>query len=184
MPMPVRKLLYYPEDETRLRMASKPVPIARGKKLRALIRDLKDTLASLPGAAIAAPQIGVFKRVTVVKFGQNDDADEEPMLALINPRIAAAGRDEPGFDGCLSIPRLFSWDTPRPIWIEFTALGEDGQPISRRVTDLDARVLHHEIDHFDGILFLDRLRDPDELYTPVAGEDGKKKMVRLVDLRA
>ena len=181
--MAIRKLLYFPQDEARLRKVSKPLPIPRGKKLRALIRDLKDTLESQPGAAIAAPQIGVFKRVTVVKFGQNDDAEEEPMLALINPQIVAAGSNEPGFDGCLSIPKVFSWDTPRPIWIEFTAIGEDGKQITRRVTDLDARVLHHEIDHFDGILFLDRLRDPEELYTPIQDADGETRMKRLVDLQ-
>ena len=180
--MAIRKLLYYPQDEARLRRISKPVPIPRGKKLRALIRDLKDTLESQPGAAIAAPQIGVFKRVTVVKFGQADDAEEEPMLTLINPRVTAAGPDEPGFDGCLSIPKLFSWDTPRPKWIAFTALGEDGEPIKRRVSGLDARVLHHEIDHFDGILFLDRLRDPQELYTPTTDAEGKTRMTRLADL--
>ena len=181
--MPVRKLLFYPEDEARLRTVSRKASHRGGKKLRALIRDLKDTLESQPGAAIAAPQIGVLKRVAVVKFGQNDEAEEEPMLALINPRIVAAGPEAPGFDGCLSIPNIFSWDTPRPTWIEFTAHGEDGKLIRRRVTDMDARVLHHEIDHFDGLLFLDRLRDPDELYTPVEDEDGETTMVRLADLR-
>ena len=180
--MAIKKLLLYPEDEAQLRRISKPLPFARGKKLRALIRNLKDTLESQPGAAIAAPQIGVLKRVTVVKFGQNDDAEEEPMLTLINPRITAAGPEEPGFDGCLSIPKVFSWDTPRPKWIAFTALGEDGAPINRRISGLDARVLHHEIDHFDGILFLDRLRDPRELFTPITDAEGNTRMTRLVEL--
>lgn len=180
--MAVRKLVYYPRDEARLRALSKPVPQVKSKKLRQLVQDLKDTLASQPGSAIAAPQIGVLKRVTVVKFGQNEDEDEQPMLALVNPQILGTGKHETGFDGCLSIPNIYSWDSPRPAWIEFQALGEDGREIRRRVTGMDARMLHHEIDHLDGILFIDRLRDPEELYTPVKGADGKTKMVRLKDL--
>lgn len=180
--MAVRKLLYYPGDEARLRALSKPAPHVKNKKLRQLIQDLKDTLESQPGAAIAAPQIGALKRVTVLKFGQNEADDEQPMLTLINPQILGAGEDAPGFDGCLSIPNIYSWDTPRPVWIEFKALGEDGREIARRVEGMDARMLHHEIDHLDGILFIDRLRDPDELYTPVQGANRKTKMVRLKDL--
>lgn len=180
--MAIKRLIYYPGDEALLRQKSLPAANLKNKRLKRLIQDLKDTLASLPGAAIAAPQIGVLKRVTVVKFGQNDDEDEEPMLTLINPEIIEAGEHEAGFDGCLSIPDIYTWDTPRPSWIRFRARGEDGAQIVRRIAGMNARVLHHEIDHLDGILFLDRLRDPNELYTPVAGDDGKTKMVRLSDL--
>ena len=180
--MAVKKLLYYPGDETQLRKVSRRVSTRKTKKLKPLIQDLKDTLETQPGAAIAAPQIGVLKRVTVVIFGQNDEDEVEPMLALVNPEIIAAGELEAGFDGCLSIPNIYSWDTPRPSWIEFRAWGEDGGVIQRRVSGMDARVLHHEIDHLDGVLFLDRLRDPEELYTPVKGADGESTMVRLVDL--
>ncbi len=180
--MAVKKLLYYPQDEERLRQPSKPVANLKHKTLKRLIQDLKDTLETQPGAAIAAPQIAAFKRVVIVKFGQNDEDEEQPMLALVNPEILEAGPLETGFDGCLSIPDIYSWDTPRPSWIRFRAWGEDGSEILRRVECMDARVLHHEIDHLDGILFLDRLRDPQELYTPVAGDDGKTRMLRLVDL--
>lgn len=181
--MAVKRLIYYPQDEALLRQTSLRVSNLKNKRLKRLIQDLKDTLESQRGAAIAAPQIGIFRRVTVAKFGQNDDAEEEPMLTLINPEIIEAGEPETGFDGCLSIPDIFTWDTPRPSWLRFRARGEDGGQIVRRLEGMDARVLHHEIDHLDGILFLDRLRDRDELYTPVEGEDGVTKMVRLVDLR-
>lgn len=180
--MAIKRLIYYPQDEALLRQKSRPAANLKNKRLKRLIQDLKDTLDSLPGAAIAAPQIAVHKRVTVVKFGQNDEDKEEPMLSLINPEILEMGEPETGFDGCLSIPDIYTWDTPRPSWIRFRARGEDGAEIVRRVAGMDARVLHHEIDHLDGILFLDRLRDPDELYTPVANDDGKTKMVRLIDL--
>ena len=181
--MAVKRLIYYPQHEALLRRRSGRVANLRNKRLKRLIQDLKDTLESQQGAAIAAPQIGVFKRVTVASFGQNDDARQEPMLTLINPEILEAGADKPGFDGCLSIPDIYTWDTPRPSWLRFRALGEDGRAIVRRLDGLDARVLHHEIDHLDGKLFLDRLRDPEELYTPVEGADGKTTMVRLADLR-
>ncbi len=180
--MAVKRLVMYPTHEARLRRISKPVANLRAKGLRRLIEDLKDTLETQPGAAIAAPQIGVLKRVTVVKFGQEDDAEEEPMLALINPEIIAAGADEVGFDGCLSIPDIFTWDVPRPSWIHFQALDETGKPFDRRVVGMDARVIHHEIDHFNGVLFLDRLQDPTELYTPVPGSSGETVMLRLSDL--
>ncbi len=177
--MAVKRLIYYPQDEALLRQKSLRVSNIKNKRLKRLIQDLKDTLESQPGAAIAAPQIGVFKRVAVAKFGQNEDDDEQPMLTLINPEILEAGEPATGFDGCLSIPDIYTWDTPRPSWIRYRALGEDGGEIVGRLEGMDARVLHHEIDHLDGILFLDRLRNPDELYTPIADEDGKTKMVRL-----
>ena len=180
--MAVKRLIYYPQDEARLRESSKPVRGLKNKRLKRLIQDLKDTLEAQPGAAIAAPQIGSLKRVVVIKFGQNDDDEEQPMLTLINPKIIAAGELEAGFDGCLSIPDIYTWDTLRPTWIRFQALGEDGARIERRVEGMDARVIHHEIDHLDGKLFLDRLRDPQELYTPVEREDGQTTMVRLADL--
>lgn len=180
--MTVKKLAYFPEDEDILRQQSKSVPRAKDKKIKQLIQDLKDTLESQPGAAIAAPQIGVLKRVTVVKFGQNEGEEEHPMLALINPVILEEGEPKTGFDGCLSIPNIYTWNTPRPSWIRFKAMGEDGKELEMRVEDMDARVIHHEIDHLDGVLFLDHLTDPEELYTPVKGDDGKTKMVKLVDL--
>ena len=181
--MAVKRLIYYPQDEALLRQKSLRVANLKNKRLKRLVQDLKDTLESQPGAAIAAPQIAVFKRVAVARFGQNDEDEEEPMLTLINPEILEAGEPETGFDGCLSIPDIYTWDTPRPSWIRFRALGEDGCEIVRRLEGMDARVLHHEIDHLNGVLFLDRLRDPEELYAPVEVDNGKTKMIRLVDLR-
>ncbi len=180
--MAIKKLVYYPQDEDLLRQKSEPVTRLKDKRVKRLIQDLKDTLESQPGAAIAAPQIGVFQRVTVVKFGQNEGDEEGPMLTLINPEIIEFGEDEKGFDGCLSYPRVFTWDTPRPSWIKFKAIGEDGQPIEMTVKEMDARVIHHEIDHLDGVLFMDRLTDPTALYTPVKNEDGESKMIKLSDL--
>lgn len=180
--MAIKKLVYYPEEEDKLRQLSKPVPRVKDKKLKKLIQDMKDTLESQPGAAIAAPQIGALKRVTVVILGQNEGEEEQPMLTLINPEIVEVGEPTAGFDGCLSIPNIYTWNTPRPSWLRVKALGEDGEEIDLRVEGMDARVIHHEVDHLDGVLFLDRLTDPEELYTPIKLDDGETKMVRLVDL--
>lgn len=181
--MAIKPLVYYPQDEAELRKKSTPITRFKDKRLKRLIQDLKDTLESLPGAAIAAPQIGVHQRVTVVKFGQNDDEEEGEMMTLINPEIIETGEDETGFDGCLSYPRVFTWDTPRPAWLQFRAIGEDGQELEMRVNGMNARVIHHEIDHLDGILFMDRLTDPTALYTPGKDEDGNSKMIKLSELQ-
>lgn len=181
--MAVKKLVYYPQDESRLREKSEPVTRLKDKRIKRLIKDLKDTLDTQPGAAIAAPQIGVLQRVTVVKFGQNEDEEEGPMVALINPEIVEVGEDEKGFDGCLSYPRVFTWDTPRPSWLRFTAMGEDGKPIDMRVDGMDARMIHHEIDHLNGVLFMDRLTDPTALYTPIKDDEGNTKMIKISELQ-
>ena len=180
--MTIKKLVYYPQDEPLLRQKSDPIARVKDKRTKRLIQDLKDTLETQPGAAIAAAQIGVFKRVTVVKFGQNEGDEEGEMIALINPEIIESGEDKKGFDGCLSYPRVFTWDTPRPSWVKFKALDEDGKPIEMTVEDMDARVIHHEIDHMNGVLFMDRLTDPTALYTPIKDDEGNTKMIKLSDL--
>ena len=175
--MAVRRVLKYPKDETRLRKKSTPV-----RKLdadtKALIKDLKDTLATQEGAGLAAPQIGVHKRVALVVFGQ-DEGEMQPPLAIINPVILERGPGQDVFDGCLSIPRLYTWDSPRPEWLVFQARDEGWNEIQMRVEGADAAVVEHEVDHLDGVLFLDRLPTGAQLFVPVKGEDGKETLVPL-----
>jgi peptide deformylase len=175
--MAVRKVLKYPKEETRLRRKSTAV-----KKLdadtKALIKDLKDTLATQEGAGLAAPQIGVPKRVALVRFGQ-DEGGMKPPLAIINPVILERGPAHDTFDGCLSIPKLYTWDSPRPQWLIFKARDENWNEIALRVTGADAAVVEHEVDHLDGVLFLDRLPKGARLFVPVRDEDGKEKLVPL-----
>jgi len=178
-----QRILRYPEDEAALRQKS--VKVGRiDDDIRALVADLLDTLAANPGAGLAAPQIGVHKRVTIVRFGQDNEprdgaerSEMEPPLALINPEIVKAGVPARGFDGCLSIPNLLTWSTVRPSVLTFRALGVDGKPIRRTVKGIDARLVHHEIDHLDGILFLDRLKDLDDLFIVKHDENGKPRLV-------
>lgn len=174
--MAIRKILIYPQEEEALRKKSKTV-----KKIdapvQALIRDLKETLLSQPGAGLAAPQIGVHKRVVVVRFGQeagDESREMDPPMALINPVILEEGPLEKGFDGCLSIPGISTWDTKRPTWLRFRAQDEKGKPFEMKVEGIDSILVHHEIDHLNGVLFLDRLEPDAKLYVTVETDEGQK----------
>lgn len=174
--MSVKKILLYPKDEEALR--EKSVEIKRiDKSVKRLTQDLKDTLLTQPGAGLAAPQIGVHKRMCVVRLGQ-DEGEMQAPIALINPVILEEGILGKGFDGCLSLPRIVTWDTLRPTWLRFTALDEKGEPFEMRVEGIDSILVHHEIDHLNGILFLDRLENKNELYMSIK-EGDEEKLIRL-----
>ncbi|MCC7448482.1 MAG: peptide deformylase [Anaerolineae bacterium] len=175
--MAVRKILKYPHDEARLRKKSAEVK-RLDTDIKKLIGDLKDTLATQPGAGLAAPQVGIYKRVALVRFGQ-DKGEMEPPLALINPAIVDSGPLDKGFDGCLSLPGIVTWDTVRPSWLVFRARDEQWQKIEMRVEGIDAIVVHHEIDHLDGVLFLDRLDKDGKLYVSEIDANGEQKLVEL-----
>jgi peptide deformylase len=118
-----------------------------------LVDDLFETMRAAKGVGLAANQVGVAQRVAVVDVGE----DLGPPLVLINPRILEAGEEtETAEEGCLSIPDIFS-DVDRAHSIVLEALDRDGQPYRMTVTGFKARAVQHEIDHLDGILFLDRL---------------------------
>lgn len=175
--MTVRKILKYPADDAKLRRKSAEVK-RLDAETKALIADLKDTLASETGAGLAAPQIGVLKRVALVCFGQ-DAGEIQPPLVLINPVILETGPLAPGFDGCLSMPGLATWDTLRPSWLTFSARGEDWKKIEIRVEGIDARVVQHEVDHLNGILYLDRLAKGGKMYVAERDENGEEYFVEL-----
>jgi peptide deformylase len=175
--MAVRKILKYPHDETKLRRKSAEIKRIDAET-KALIRDLKDTLETVPGAGLAAVQIGVLKRVALVRFGQ-DKGEMEPPLVIINPMIVEKGPLEKGFDGCLSMPGLVTWDTLRPTWMVFTARDEHWNKIKLRVEGIDSIVVHHELDHMDGVLFLDRLDKDGKLFISQIDEDGEEHLIEL-----
>lgn len=178
--MAVRKILKYPQDEAKLRRKSAEVK-RLDVEVRALIRDLKDTLATQSGAGLAAPQIGVLKRVALVCFGQ-EQGEMQPPLAIINPVIVESGPLATGFDGCLSIPKLVTWDTLRPSWLVFRARDENWKSFEMRVEGIDAIVVHHEVDHLNGVLFLDRMSKGGKLYAVRTDENGEEKLVELSGL--
>lgn len=181
--MTVRKILLYSEDTAALRRKSEPVR-KTNKRVQALIQDLKDTLMDCPdGAGLAAPQINVHQRVVVVRLGLRDEDNDASVIptALINPTIVEARDERRDFDGCLSFPGLYG-TTRRPHYLKVKALDESGQPIECLFGDFDAVLVHHEIDHLDGVLFIDRIEQPEDLYTIRRGADGQLERVPLPDL--
>ncbi len=172
--MSVKPIVIYPKEEAKLR--EKSVEIKKiDRKIQQLIQDLKDTLATQEGAGLAAVQIGVHKRVALICLGQ-EAGEMEPPRVMINPEILEEGPLTKGFDGCLSLPRVSTWDSLRPEWLSFRAQDENGEIYELRVEGADAAVVHHEIDHLDGVFFLDRLTEDAQLYIAIDTENGPKLM--------
>ena len=123
--------------------------------LRALVRDMFETMYHEEGIGLAAPQIGIGKRVIVVDL-RREDHDDEP-LALVNPRVIwASSETAKQTEGCLSIPTLEEI-VERPAKVRVEAHDPEGERVELHADDLLGRALQHEIDHLDGILFLDRV---------------------------
>ncbi|MFZ9642512.1 MAG: peptide deformylase [Candidatus Methylopumilus sp.] len=130
--------------------------------LHALIQDMQDTMAAMNGAGIAAPQIGVSLRVVIFGVGSNPrypDAEQVPYTVLINPMLKPVGDAmEDGWEGCLSVPGMRGI-VPRYTRLHYTGFDQYGQPIDRLVSGFHARVVQHECDHLDGILYPMRIQD-------------------------
>ena len=141
---------------------AKPVEAFDTPELHALIQDMQDTMESMNGAGIAAPQIGVSLRVVIFGVGHNPrypDAEQVPYTVLINPVLKAIGDDiEDGWEGCLSVPGMRGV-VPRFSRLHYTGFDQYGQPIDRLVSGFHARVVQHECDHLDGILYPMRIQD-------------------------
>lgn len=120
-------------------------------EIRQIIRDMVDTMYDEVGIGLAAPQVGIPLRLIVV-----GDEDGRVPRALLNPAITAEGGRATAEEGCLSIPGIWA-DVTRSAWVQVDATDEDGTPVSLRAEGLMARVFQHELDHLDGILFIDRL---------------------------
>ena len=148
--------------DPRLLQIADPVIQFGGLDLASLIIDMQDTMASLNGAGLAAPQIGVPLRVVI--FGVNNnprypDAEQVPMTVLVNPVITPVDEEmEDGWEGCLSVPGLRGM-VPRYRRIRYEGFDRFGEPICRQANDFHARVVQHECDHLDGILYPMRIRD-------------------------
>lgn len=126
-----------------------------GDELRALVRDMSETMYHAEGIGLAAPQIGVSQRVIVVDL--RDEEDPHARLALVNPRITGHSKEtEKTSEGCLSIPGLEEI-VERSFEVRVEGLDPDGNEAHIEADELLARALQHEIDHLDGILFLDRV---------------------------
>lgn len=131
-------------------------------ELHALLADMRDTMSSLDGVGLAAPQIGVNLRVVIFGVQHNPrypDAEPVPETVLINPVITPLGSDtEEDWEGCLSVPGMRGM-VPRFKSIRYQGCDEFGALIDRTVSGFHARVVQHECDHLDGILYPMRIRD-------------------------
>ena len=158
--------------DVRLMKVAEPVSHYQSEELRKLLQDMRDTMLAMNGVGLAAPQIGVGLRVVI--FGvpppqteadplsansRYPDADAVPETVLINPVITPLNdRMEDGWEGCLSLPGLRGL-VPRHTHIRYQGCDEYGALIDRTVSGFHARVVQHECDHLDGILYPMRIRD-------------------------
>ncbi len=134
-----------------LRKKAQPVEKITDEILR-LVQDMKDTMYYEPGCGLAAPQIGVSLRVIVY----DSPEDKLGFQVLINPRIVMAQGRQKGPEGCLSVPEITA-DVVRAVVIRIQGLRIDGAEVTLDLKDFTARIIQHEIDHLDGILYIDRL---------------------------
>jgi peptide deformylase len=158
--MPAREVLRMGHPV--LREKAKPVESTGTAELRALVADMKETMAAKSGAGLAAPQIGVSRRVVIFGVEKNPrypNAEEVPFTVLVNPRITLLTREvESDWEGCLSVPGMRGV-VPRYTKLRYTGTDEEGNPIDRVAEGFHARVVQHECDHLDGILYPQRMTD-------------------------
>ena len=141
---------------------AQPVTDFANGELGALIEDMQDTMQAAGGVGLAAPQIGVGLQVVIFGFERSvryPDAETVPETILINPLITPLDEaTEDGWEGCLSVPGLRGL-VPRFRAIRYQGCDENGQPIDRTVSGFHARVVQHECDHLQGMLYPMRMRD-------------------------
>jgi len=148
--------------DPRLLQIARPVETFGTPELHALIDDLRDTMAAAHGAGLAAPQIGVGLRVVIFSVEHNPrypDAETVPFTVLCNPQLTPLSADqEDGWEGCLSVPGMRGL-VPRYTQLRYSGFDAEGASIVREVSGFHARVVQHECDHLDGVLYPTRIRD-------------------------
>jgi peptide deformylase len=148
--------------DPRLLGVAEPVVEFGSPALESLLTDMRDTMRHLNGAGLAAPQIGVGLRVVIFGMDANPrypDAESVPFTVLINPTLEPLSEVmEEGWEGCLSVPGMRGV-VPRYRDLRYTGVDELGRPLDRTVNGFHARVVQHEVDHLDGILYPRRIRD-------------------------
>jgi peptide deformylase len=145
-----------------LLQVARPVQAFDTPELAALLEDMRDTMAALDGAGLAAPQIGVSLQVVIFGVGSNPrypDAEAVPYTELLNPVLEPVGDAvEEGWEGCLSVPGMRGL-VPRWASLRYRGFTPTGEPVDRTVSGFHARVVQHECDHLMGILYPMRIRD-------------------------
>lgn len=148
--------------DPRLLQVAEPIREFGTPALQELLQDMRDTMAAENGAGLAAPQIGVSVRLVIFGFTQNPrypQAEAVPFTVLCNPQLTPLDDEmEDGWEGCLSVPGLRGM-VPRYKRLRYQGYDEHGRLIERRVEGFHARVVQHECDHLDGVLYPMRVRD-------------------------
>ncbi len=146
--------------------------------LRKIAADMFETMLDAPGVGLAGPQVGVMRRIIVVHLpgGYVEEDDPEVNMTLINPEIVRGQGRESGQEGCLSIPGWVG-DVPRMTSITVKAIDLDNRHVRIKAEGMLARVLQHEIDHLDGILFVDRVEDRTTLFEVVEADEVTEELV-------
>lgn len=152
--MAIREIVLYPDDV----LLQKALPVEKvDDEIRTLVDDMVETMYDAPGIGLAAPQIGVSLRITVIDVRTGDEENPKPDLhVFINPEIVEKEGKITWEEGCLSIPGVYE-KVNRANRVVVRALNRDGEPFELEATELLAVALQHEIDHLDGVLFLDHL---------------------------
>ena len=151
------------EGDPRLRQKATRVKVV-DEELRTLAADMFETMLDAPGVGLAAPQVGVSRRLIVARLpaGYIEEEDPEFSVALVNPEIVRARGRQVGSEGCLSIPGWVG-DVPRSESVTVKATTLENKAVRLKAEGYPAVVLQHEIDHLDGVLFTDRIEDPETL---------------------
>ena len=170
--MAIRHILTVDNDSPTLRRRSKKVKQVT-PALQTLVDDMVETMRAAPGMGLAAIQVGVPLRVIVAEIPEDEENPQNGTLyVLVNPEIVRASREvEEMEEGCLSIPGYIGF-IKRPMAVTVKGLNHKGTPVRIRAQGLLARVLQHEMDHTEGILFPDRLESLDRLFRLRPSEEG------------
>ena len=168
--MTIRDIVLFPDDI----LTTKCEPVEEvDDSIRELIDDMVETMYDAPGVGLAAPQVGVPLRITVIDPTAGEEEDD--LHVLINPEIVEAEGHLSWEEGCLSIPGVYE-KIDRAARVKVRALDRDGEPYELEAEDLMSVCIQHEIDHLDGILFLDRMS---RLKRRIAVKKYKKHLAKM-----
>ncbi|MFW5968572.1 MAG: peptide deformylase [Persicimonas sp.] len=173
--MAIREIVLYPEAREVLTTECEPVEEV-DDEIKQLVDDLIETMYDANGVGLAAPQIGVTKRITVIDVSDPEAEEREPIV-LINPEIIEEEGELTWEEGCLSFPGLYG-DVERAAKVKVRALDRDGEPYEIEGEELLSVALQHEIDHLDGVLFIHRMSG---LKRRMALKEYKKIRARLAE---
>lgn len=164
-----------PDEEVLHRQAARVRDFGPG--LHQLLDDMLETMRKAPGVGLAAPQVGISQRITVVEYPDDEDDPEHTMrlYELINPEIIKKKGSEIGQEGCLSIPGLAA-DVERSTYVLLKAQDRNGREYRLKAYDWLARIFQHELDHLQGVLMTDKA---EKLYKLVKNKDGEVDTVPL-----